>query len=128
MDPGLNNNQNMPVAAWRPKVDISETGDNLICLLVELPGVRKEDVQIDLEDRVLTIRGERRVEKKFEDETWHRREISRGTFMRAFNVGNIPEDQIQAEMKDGILEIKFPKVQEQPRPQGNRVEIQTDSA
>jgi len=118
----------MPIAAWKPKADISETGNNLICLQVELPGVRKEDVQVDFEDRVLTIRGARHVEKKMENETWHRREISHGTFERSFNVGNIDAEQIQAEMKDGILEIKFPKVQEQPRIQGNRVEIQTDSA
>jgi HSP20 family protein len=128
MELGQNNNlTHRHLAAWKPKVDISEV-ENLIYLIVELPGVRKEDVQIDLQDRVLTIRGERHVEKKVENETWHRREISHGTFARSFNVGQVLAEQIQAEMKEGILEIKFPKVQEQPRPQGNRVEIQTASA
>lgn len=129
MEFGQNNNLSATnLAAWKPKVDISETGDNLIWFLVELPGVRKEDVQVDLLDRILTIRGERRVEKKFENETWHRREISHGTFTRSFNVGHVSVEQIQAEMKDGVLEIKFPKVQEEPRQQGNRVEIQAASA
>jgi HSP20 family protein len=127
MDRGLNNN-NLPMTAWKPKVDITETHDNKICFLVELPGVRKEDVQVDLEDRILTIRGSRRSEKNEINETWHRREIFHGNFTRSFNVGYVQADQIKAEMKDGLLQIKFPKVQEQPRPQGSRVEIQTYSA
>lgn len=99
-------------ADWAPAVDISET-DKEYLIKAELPEVRREDVQVNIQDDMLVIRGERRAEKEEKGKRYHRIERSYGTFARSFG---IPDDAdpttITAEFKDGILDVHVPKTTE----------------
>jgi len=95
--------------SWRPISDLKET-DKEIIVCSELPGCKKEDIQIELKDGVLTISGERKHEKKEDTERYHRMERSYGKFSRSLAVPkNLTEDKIKASFKDGVLEVCFPK-------------------
>jgi len=98
---------------WRPLVDVKEN-DRDISVHAELPGVKKEDLKIELKDDVLSISGERKQEKKEQNEKYQRIERTYGKFMRSFGVpAGLREDQINANFKDGVLEIRFPKPKEE---------------
>jgi len=94
---------------WAPVVDISETAKEYI-LRAEVPGIPKDAVKITVEDGVLTLTGERRVEKEHRDEKHHRVERAYGSFTRSFALPSDVEDgQIAADYKDGILSIRLPR-------------------
>lgn len=98
--------------AWQPAVDIFET-DNEIIIKMELPEVNKDDVQVNLDDRTLTIRGERKLEFEDRRESYHRVERSYGQFARSFTVPpNIAREGLKAQYKDGILRVVLPKAEE----------------
>lgn len=105
---------------WMPAVDIRETADSLL-LVAELPGMTREDVQITLENNVLSIAGERKFEKDVKGESYHRLERAFGSFARSFTLpANVKTDKVEAVFKDGVLTVTLPKVEEaKPR----RVEI-----
>src|SRR5262245_12382384 len=85
---------------WMPAVDGRETADALT-FSVELPGIKKEDVQITLENNVLTISGERKFEKNVERENYHRVERSYGSFARSFTVpGDVKYDGVDAKFEN----------------------------
>lgn len=109
-------------AGWVPPVDICET-DSEVVVTVELPGLNKDDVQIELSDDVLTIKGKRQREQR-EGETYHLIERGYGEFERRFSLGvPIDRDRVEANFKDGVLTITLPKAEEvRPR----RVEIKTE--
>jgi HSP20 family protein len=117
--------KNWPVAAefeWRPATDVIET-DKEILLKAELPGVRKEDVSVELEGDTLTIKGERKEEKEEKGKKLHRVERFYGSFMRSFTLpGNVDAKAISAEMKDGVLEVHLPKTAA-PESKATRVEV-----
>ncbi len=93
-----------------PVVDINETKDNFV-VKVELPGVDKKDVSVNIENGVLTIRGEKKVET--EDKKCHRVECSYGSFIRSFTLPqSVKADEIEAEYKNGILNLTIPKSEE----------------
>lgn len=98
-----------PLADWSPAVDISEK-DKEYLVKAQLPGVKKEDVKVELLNGVLTLSGERRYEKEEKTEKTHRVESAYGSFMRSFVV---PEDvlaeRIAADYRDGILCVHLPK-------------------
>lgn len=97
---------------WVPAVDISENNDAL-ALYVELPGLKKENVDITLENNVLTVRGERKFEKDTQKENYHRIERAYGTFSRSFALpSNVRATDVKAEFLDGILHIELPKEEE----------------
>ena len=97
---------------WTPAVDVRESGDALT-LTVELPGLRKEDVQITLENNILSLSGERKFEKETEEENYHRIERAYGSFSRSFTLpANVKADQVAATFQDGLLTISLPKVEE----------------
>ncbi|MDD3763623.1 MAG: Hsp20/alpha crystallin family protein [Nevskiales bacterium] len=98
------------MAQWAPAVDISEKeGEYLI--KGELPGVKREDVDISVQNGVLTLSGERRFEKEDKDEKHHRIERSFGSFSRSFSLPeNVDADQIKAEYTDGVVTVHLPKV------------------
>jgi HSP20 family protein len=106
---------------WTPAVDIKES-DNDIRIDLELPGLRPEDVEITAENGLLTIRGEKRSERKEGDDgRYHVVERSYGTFMRTFTLPQgVDESQIQAEFNDGVLSIRIPK---SALPQPRRIQI-----
>ena len=106
---------------WTPAVDIKEN-DTDIRIDLELPGLKPEDVEITAENGLLSIRGEKRSERKEGEEgRYHVVERSYGTFMRTFTLPQgVDENQIQAEFKDGVLSIRIPKT---ALPQPKRIQI-----
>jgi HSP20 family protein len=101
---------------WAPAVDIREE-DNRFVLIADLPGVKREEVEVMLEDGVLTIKGERRTETEETREGFHRKERVYGTFLRQFNLPDtVNPESISATVTDGVLEIGIPKqVKPEPR-------------
>ncbi len=98
--------KNTPTAkSFYPAVDILNKGDNIL-LNVELPGVSKEDISINIEEKVLTIKGERKSEKKEKTDKYFRQERVYGSFKRSFSLSDdILTDEVSADFKDGILNV-----------------------
>lgn len=107
---------------WAPVADVSET-DGEYLIKAELPEVRKEDVSITVQDGVLTLSGERKQEKRHEQEKIHRIERFYGSFARRFALPeNADEQGIRAESRDGVILIHIPK-QRVVEPQPRQIEI-----
>ena len=102
-------NEMFTVADWTPSADISET-DTAYLIKAEIPGVTKEDVKVTIENGMLTIQGERKMEKEEKDKKFHRIERSYGSFMRSFRVPeDADESAVKAEFKDGVLNVTLTK-------------------
>ena len=98
---------------WRPPVDIYETDDGIV-LKVELPGVNKDDVSVEVKDNVLTLKGERLLDPEIKDDHYYRKERSFGKFNRSFSLQEpIKPDLIKAGFKVGILTIEVPRPEEE---------------
>jgi len=98
--------------AWAPALDISERKDAYL-VMVELPGVRAEDVEITFEDSLLTIQGERHPAGDTVGEKFHRAERRYGTFRRSITLPtHVMADTIEATAQDGVLRILVPKAPE----------------
>jgi HSP20 family protein len=98
--------------SWVPAVDIAET-DAALVLFAELPGLSRDEVEITLEDNVLTVRGERRFADEETRESYHRIERAYGAFHRSFHLpANVRADKVKATFTDGILKIEVPKAEE----------------
>lgn len=98
--------------SWLPAVDVSET-DNEMIVRAELPGMAQEDIEVNLQENVLTLKGEKKKEEKEEQENFHRVERSYGSFSRTLTLpANVKAEQIQASFKDGVLLITLPKAEE----------------
>ncbi len=107
---------------WIPAVDIYETND-AINIEVEAPGMKQEDIKINLENNTLTIYGERKFEKKEENKNYYRMERSYGSFSRSFLLPeNVNVEGIKAKYKDGVLTITLPK-----KPESKPKEIPIES-
>lgn len=105
---------------WAPPVDIFEDAE-AIHVKAELPGMKTEDVHVHVENNLLTLRGERKLEREEKRENYHRIERSYGTFTRTFALpSSVVTDQIDAQMKDGVLTVRLPKKTE---PKARRIEI-----
>lgn len=95
---------------WYPPVDIYETADRLV-LKAEVPGVEIGDVEIEVEDSTLVLKGERKPKKNLSQENYHRMERYHGTFTRAFSLPDIVDREgVKASLTDGVLEITVPKL------------------
>ena len=93
---------------WTPAADIYET-ESGFAIAIDLPGISRDAVEIDLDDNRLTIKGTRLIE-----ESTHRSERPRGKFLRSFSIpGSVDQGGIAAEYKDGVLHVQLPKRQEQ---------------
>jgi HSP20 family protein len=100
-------------AVFVPAVDVHEDAEALV-LRAELPGVKREDIQIEVEASLLTLKGERKLEEKRDDRRYHRVERVHGTFVRQFQLPrNVDASLIDAQLADGVLTVKLPK-REQP--------------
>ncbi|MDH5356357.1 MAG: Hsp20/alpha crystallin family protein [Gammaproteobacteria bacterium] len=101
---------------WAPTVDIEENDDNFM-IKADLPGVTKDDIDIRLENGVLSISGEKRVEKETGKGTKHHRtERFHGSFSRRFTLpSEIDADHVNADYKDGVLSLTVPKIEEEKR-------------
>lgn len=109
-------NSNVVISHWRPAVDIKEE-DKQFVISADIPGVDPKDIEITMEDGVLSIKGERSEEKEEEREGYKRIERARGTFYRRFSLPDSANpDKIEAKGKDGVLRIVIPKQEKvQPR-------------
>lgn len=105
------------------RTDIIEKDDKYI-LSAELPGFNKEDINVDINDNMLTISAEHREENDEKDSkgNYIRRERTYGSYTRSFDISNVKVDDIKAEYKNGILELELPKLEEKPVSQ-RRIEI-----
>lgn len=104
-----NEKETLTVAEWTPPVDIVED-EKEILVKVELPEMKREDVKVVVEDGVLTISGERRMEKEEKNKRYHRIESEYGSFLRSFTLPVATlGDNVSADFKDGILKVHLPK-------------------
>ena len=103
----------MSFADWAPSVDIEEAADKYV-IKADLPGVDKKDIDVKLENGVLSIRGEKNVEKESgKDTRHHRRERFHGTFARSFTLPEaVQADGVDASYRDGVLTLHIPKKEE----------------
>ena len=93
-------------------MDIYENEGNLV-LKAELPGIEPKDVDVRVENNVLTLRGERKFEAEVKREQYHRVERAYGTFSRSFTLPNVVDtEKIKAEFKDGVLRVTLPQREE----------------
>lgn len=106
---------------WVPPVDVAETQEKIL-VRAEVPGMKQNDIQIEFENGLLTIRGERTIEKA-DNVTWHRVERTYGNFSRSFTLPRtVDPEKITASYRDGILEIEVPK-REEAKPKQIRIEV-----
>ncbi len=98
--------------AWNPSVDIYENKDQIV-LEAELPGMNRDEFELTVESNVITLRGERRFEKKDETDNYHRVERSYGSFTRSFTLPqNVSAEGATAEYSNGVLRVTLPKREE----------------
>jgi len=102
----------IPEGAWNPAVDVSET-ENAVYVSAEVPGLKKEDINISIQDNVLSFKGEKKQEKTRKDESLHCVERYYGSFHRSFSLpSQVDSSKVKATYKDGILTIELPKKEE----------------
>lgn len=95
--------------SWSPSVDIYENKDEIV-LEAELPGMNREDFDLSVENNTITLRGERRFEKKEESDNYHRVERAFGTFTRSFTLPNtVSAEGATADYRNGVLRVTLPK-------------------
>jgi HSP20 family protein len=111
--------------AWSPSVDIYENKDQIV-LEAELPGMNREDFDLTVENSVITLRGERRFEKKEDTDNYHRVERAYGSFTRSFTLPNtVSGEGASADYRNGVLRVTLPKREET---KARRIEIKGESA
>lgn len=99
-------------SSWAPAVDIFEREGHIV-LKAELPGIEPKDVDIRVENNVLSLRGERKFQSEVKREDCHRVERAYGTFSRSFTLPTVVDtENIKAEYKDGVLQVSLPKKEE----------------
>jgi len=112
--------EEMNLGTWLPPVDIAEDKDRLV-LTAELPGFKEDQIEIQMEGGVLTLRGERKFEDEKEGRNFHRVERSYGQFVRSFTLpSNVDRENIKASFHNGLLEIALPK-REEAKPRQIRI-------
>ena len=109
---------------WAPAADICESEREYL-VKAELPGVKREDVKLTIDDGVITISGERKQEKEDKDAKQHRVERFYGMFTRSFTLpDNVEEKAIRAESKDGILYVHLPKRAKAEKPKAVQIKVE----
>jgi len=112
---------------WAPAVDIYETEQNLI-VKADLPDIKPEELDIRVENNILTIRGQRQFEKKVNESNYLRVERSYGSFSRSFSLANtVNTEAIQAEYKNGVLTLTVPQ-REEAKPKQIKVRVENAPA
>jgi HSP20 family protein len=109
--------------SWLPPVDIYETGAHEIVLKAEAPGLKREDIDLTVENNTLTIRGERKRDEAVADESYHRVERSFGPFSRSFTLPpTVDASRVRAEYRDGVLTVTIP-MREEAKPRQIQVNV-----
>jgi len=107
--PAKSSQEMLTIADWTPSADVSETDDAYL-IKAEIPGVNKSDVKVFIQDGMLTMQGERRMEKEEKGKKHHRIERSYGKFVRSFRMpDDADEASVKAEFKDGMLNVTLDK-------------------
>lgn len=107
---------------WSPTVDIFEEPEAIL-IEADLPGLSRENVSVNLENNVLTIQGERKLSREEKRDNYHRIERAYGSFTRSFTIpSNVNPEKIEAEFKDGVLQIRLPK-REEAKPKQIEVKV-----
>jgi len=115
------------LTSWAPAVDIYETEHNLV-VKADLPDIKPEDLDIRVENNILTIRGERKFEKKVDDNNYLRVERAYGSFSRSFSLANtVNTEAIQADYQNGVLTLSIPK-REEAKPKQIKVRVEKPAA
>lgn len=100
------------LSGWTPALDLHEDKDNFV-VKVEVPGMKREDIEVTLHEGALSISGERKSDEKFEDAQVYRSERFVGRFQRTINLpASVAADKIKAQYKDGVLTVTLPKTEE----------------
>ena len=110
--------------AWLPPVDIYETADKEIVLKAELPGLKRDAIDLTVENNTLTIRGQRQPDDAAAEAQFHRSERVFGAFSRSFTLPNtVDAAKVKAEYRDGVLTVRLPR-REETRPRQIAVDVQ----
>jgi len=118
------NDQDLAAGSWAPPVDIYETDDDVI-VAAELPGIKREDIDVSVVGDKLILRGSRSNERDSDDEQFYRMERQYGSFYRAFNLPQVIEpDTISAKLAQGVLQVTLPK---RPVAKTERIEIKEEN-
>jgi HSP20 family protein len=113
------------LATWAPPVDIYETENELV-LKVDLPDLQEKDIDVRVENNMLTIRGERKFDKEVNEDNYLRVERAYGSFMRSFSLPNtVSSENIRAEYRNGVLTLHMAKLEES-KPKQIKVNISTN--
>jgi HSP20 family protein len=108
---------------WMPPVDIFQTGDHELVLKAELPDMSREDIDITVENFVLTVKGEKKLSNEVKEEQYHHVERRYGTFSRSFSLPQtVDPNKVSAEYKQGVLTIKLP-LREEAKPRTIKVDV-----
>jgi len=114
------------LTAWAPAVDLYETENELV-IKTDLPDIEEKDLDIRVENNMLTLRGERKFEQTVSEDNYLRVERSYGTFNRSFSLPNtVDAEAIQAEYRNGVLTVRMPK-REESKPRQIKVGVKNNS-
>lgn len=109
--------------AWIPPVDIYDTGNHELVIKAELPDMKREDIQLTVDNNTLTISGEKKFDSEVREESYHRIERSYGTFTRSFSLPpTVDPSKVTADYKGGVLTIKLP-TREEAKPKQIQVKV-----
>jgi HSP20 family protein len=112
-----------PSNTWMPPVDIFQTGDHELVLKAELPDMKREDIDINIENFVLTIRGEKKVAAEVKEEQYHHVERRYGSFSRSFSLPQtVDPSKVSAEYRNGVLSVKLP-LRDEAKPRSVKVDV-----
>lgn len=111
-----------PASKWLPPTEVRETEDSYL-VEMDIPGVAKEDLDISVEDNVLTVKGERKQAQEDTSGRYHRRERAYGTFTRSFRLPDaVDGGKVEAQYKNGVLAVTLPK-REEAKPRQIEVKV-----
>ena len=114
--------EGLETGSWVPAIDVIDNRDHYL-VRADLPGVSKDDIEVDVSDGTLTIKGEKKRETKEEGDNYIRVERTYGTFVRSFTLpDDVDSDKIKASYENGVLELVIPK-KEEAKPKKIKVEV-----
>jgi len=110
-------------AAWVPPVDVFQTGDHELVLKAELPDMTREDIDVTVENFMLTIKGEKKLATEVKEEQYHHIERRYGAFSRSFSLPRtVDSSKVAADYKNGVLTVRLP-LREEAKPRQIKVDI-----
>ena len=110
-------------STWMPPVDIFQTGEHELVLKAEVPDMNREDIEINIDNFVLTIKGEKKTSSEVKDEQYHHVERRYGSFSRSFSLPQtVDPNKVSAEYRNGVLTVKLP-LREEAKPRSIKVDV-----